>query len=168
MIKKDLEAVGPILEKALNEWLEAVPTDRKIFLNESAKPATGRAKTEPESMLRREFNPATGRTTKGETSYKFKRTAPPEGEDIVTEDEEIEERYKGYFKIKRNDIRVFNPHYNNPDDLGTVMDGKNIIFTDVFSFIDRIKTYTDDPTRPDVNNQIKDILPTLLGGPAAI
>ncbi|KXX72851.1 hypothetical protein MMYC01_204202 [Madurella mycetomatis] len=72
-------------------------------------------------------------------------------------------------KIKREDIGQFNPHYHDPDDLGVVTDGKSVIYTDVHYFLGRIGTFLENPdTRLDMERQITQLLPTLLGGNAVL
>lgn len=74
-----------------------------------------------------------------------------------------------YIKIKREDISQFNPNFEDPNDLGCVADGKSIIFTDVYSFIERLATFTEDEdTREDAERQITRLLPTLSAGPALL
>jgi hypothetical protein len=48
-------------------------------------------------------------------------------------------------KIKREDIGVFDTTYDDPDDIGLVINGKTVIFTDVYAFINRIKTFMEKP-----------------------
>ena len=47
-------------------------------------------------------------------------------------------------KIKREEVGQFNPLYKDPDDLGVVVDGKNLIYTNVYCFIDYINTFIED------------------------
>jgi hypothetical protein len=70
-------------------------------------------------------------------------------------------------KIKREEIGIFNPDYKDPDDLGLVQDGKNLIFTDVYSFVDRISTFTES-TGEEAARQIISQFQALLGGPAIL
>lgn len=77
--------------------------------------------------------------------------------------------HSGSIKIKREDIGQFNPHHEDADHVGVVADGKTLVFTDVFSFIDRINTFLEDEaTRDDAARQIASFFQTLLGGPAAM
>ena len=72
-------------------------------------------------------------------------------------------------KIKREEVGQFNPLYEDPDDLGVVADGKNLIYTDVHCFIDRINTFMEDATtRHDAERQILGMFQTLLGGSAVM
>ncbi|KAL2015849.1 hypothetical protein VTK56DRAFT_4696 [Thermocarpiscus australiensis] len=48
------------------------------------------------------------------------------------------------FKIKHDNIGLFNPFFNDPDDMGVVQDGKTLVYTDVHRFVDRIKTFTEE------------------------
>ncbi|KXX78814.1 hypothetical protein MMYC01_205668, partial [Madurella mycetomatis] len=78
-------------------------------------------------------------------------------------------RLGSLIKIKREDIGQFNPHHDDPDDLGIVTDGKSAIYTDVHCFLDCIETFLEDPeTRPEMERQIAQLLPTLLGGNALL
>jgi len=51
-------------------------------------------------------------------------------------------------KIKREDIGTFDPHWPDPEDTGVVANGKNLIFTDVNSFVGGIETFLETPIRP--------------------
>ena len=54
-------------------------------------------------------------------------------------------------KIKRKEVGQFNPLYEDPDDLGVVVDRKNLIYTNIYCFIDYINTFIEDAiTRYDV------------------
>lgn len=48
--------------------------------------------------------------------------------------------------LKREQISVFNPIYKDPDDIGVVAIGKDLIYTDVLTFWERLSTFleTDD------------------------
>ena len=48
------------------------------------------------------------------------------------------------FKIKKEDVGQFNPHYDDPDHIGVVADGKSLIFTDIHCFCDRLSTFLED------------------------
>ena len=72
-------------------------------------------------------------------------------------------------KIKREEVGQFNPLYKDPDDLGVVADGKNLIYTNVYCFIDYINTFIEDINiRHDIERQILGIFQTLLGGSIVI
>ena len=72
-------------------------------------------------------------------------------------------------KIKHEEVGQFNPLYKDPDNLGVVVDGKNLIYTNVYYFIDRINTFIEDTTiRYNVERQILGIFQTLLGGSIVI
>ncbi|KAK3937312.1 hypothetical protein QBC46DRAFT_392939 [Diplogelasinospora grovesii] len=50
-----------------------------------------------------------------------------------------------------------------------VSDGKNFVFTDVYSFIDRLDSYMEDPaTREEAERQLRSLFQSLLAGPAAL
>jgi hypothetical protein len=75
----------------------------------------------------------------------------------------------GEMKIKRDDIGTFDPHYDDPHDLGVVTDGKSVIFTDVYCFHERVETFLDsEDTRDGHTRQILELFQTLLGGPAIL
>ena len=58
-------------------------------------------------------------------------------------------------KIKREEVGQFNPLYKDPDDLEVVVDRKNLIYTNVYCFIDYINTFIEDATtRYNVECQI--------------
>lgn len=144
------------MEKILGNWLNDVPEERKIYVDKFRfdNLSKGKAKadvvnfdinTKDGPALKKIYNLATGRSIKEKISYVFKYITPIGRGDI--DDEEVVDR-NGKFFLKRNDINIFNPYYYDPNNLGTVIDGKNIIFTNVFNFIARIKTYTDDLSKP--------------------
>ena len=47
-------------------------------------------------------------------------------------------------KIKRDKVGQFNPLYKDLDDLGVVVDRKNLIYTNVHCFINFINTFIED------------------------
>ena len=49
-------------------------------------------------------------------------------------------------KIKREEVSQFNPLYKDPDNLGIVVDRKNLIYTNMYYFIDYINTFIEDTT----------------------
>ena len=72
-------------------------------------------------------------------------------------------------KIKREEVGQFNPLYKDLDDLGVIVDRKNLIYTNVYYFIDYINTFIEDVnTHYDVERQIFGIFQTLLGGSIVI
>ena len=72
---------------------------------------------------------------------------------------------RNFDKIKREEIGIFNPNYKDPDNLGIVQGGKNFIFTDVYSFVDRITTFTEG-SGEEATHQILSRFQALLGGSA--
>lgn len=75
----------------------------------------------------------------------------------------------GNTKIKKDDIGLFNPHHDDPDDTGIVHDGKNVIFTDIICFKERVNSFLDNADTREINEgQILGMFQTLLGGPATI
>ena len=72
-------------------------------------------------------------------------------------------QFSGHQKIKREDVGQFDPHYNDPDDIGIVCDGRNMVFTDVFSLEDRLRLFLkDDTTAQSAEKQLLSMLQTLL------
>ena len=72
-------------------------------------------------------------------------------------------------KIKRKEVGQFNPLYKDPNNLGVVVDGKNLIYTNVHCFIDHINTFIEDATTHyNAERQILGIFQTLLGGSIVI
>ena len=47
-------------------------------------------------------------------------------------------------KIKKDNIGTFNPYYLNPDIFSIILEGKNVIFTNMYIFINRIVLFIDD------------------------
>ncbi|RWA03570.1 hypothetical protein EKO27_g11536 [Xylaria grammica] len=75
--------------------------------------------------------------------------------------------FAGGFKLKREDIGSFDPEYSDPNDIGVVTEGRNLIFTDVFSFTDRIESFLEEPASQQSHEaQIMGLFQTLLTGPA--
>ena len=73
------------------------------------------------------------------------------------------------FKIKKEDVGQFNPHYDDPDHIGVVADGKSLIFTDVHCFCDRLSTFLEDEaTAVEAERQILSQFPNFLGGIAVL
>ncbi|KAI8173776.1 hypothetical protein K4K49_003035 [Colletotrichum sp. SAR 10_70] len=72
-------------------------------------------------------------------------------------------------KLKREEIGIFDPEYPDPQDVGMVTVGKDIVYTDVWTFWDRLDTFLDDrETQSQAEKQIIDIFSTLLQGSAVI
>ena len=72
-------------------------------------------------------------------------------------------------KIKREDIGLFDPHHEDPDDKGIIVDGKNLFFTDIFAFGERIDSFLEEPdTKDDNERQIVSMFQTLLAGSALL
>lgn len=72
-------------------------------------------------------------------------------------------------RIKREDVGQFDPHYYDPDDVGIVCEGRNMIFTDIFCFGDRLRSFLEDEdTALSAEKQILAMFQTLLSGPAVI
>ena len=47
-------------------------------------------------------------------------------------------------KIKYEEVGQFNPLYKDPDNLGVIVDGKNLIYTNIYYFINCINTFIED------------------------
>src|SRR6266699_4410299 len=73
------------------------------------------------------------------------------------------------FKIKRQDIGVFDPQFPNPKGQGAVTDGSRLVFTDVHDFMERVYTLLEDSSAAyKTERQIKAMFSTLLAGAAVI
>ena len=46
--------------------------------------------------------------------------------------------------MKRKNIKTFNPYYLDPEILGIVIKNKNVIFTNIFIFINRIALFINN------------------------
>ena len=78
-------------------------------------------------------------------------------------------QFSGHRKIKREDVGQFDPHYNDPDDIGIVCDGRNMVFTDVFGLEDRLRLFLkDDTTAQSAEKQLLSMLQTLLSRTVAV
>lgn len=71
-------------------------------------------------------------------------------------------------KLKREDVGLFNPTFNDLEDQGKVKtkDGKNVVYTDVQRFVDNINTILEDDPHGNSARQIIQFFPTLLEGSA--
>ena len=69
-------------------------------------------------------------------------------------------------KLKREDVGIFNPTFDDPDDQGKVKtkDGKNVVYTDVQRFVDNISTILEDDPNGNSTRQIVQFFPTLIEG----
>ncbi len=73
------------------------------------------------------------------------------------------------YRIKRQDIGIFDPEFPNPQELGAVTDGSRLVYTDVFEFVERMRTILeDDFIAGESERQIIGFFPTLLAGSAVI
>ncbi|KAL2188195.1 hypothetical protein L209DRAFT_197935 [Thermothelomyces heterothallicus CBS 203.75] len=72
------------------------------------------------------------------------------------------------FKIKREDLGIFNPDYEDPDGEGKVTEfGKTCYYTDVDCFIENIRAnLEDEATAVTVERQIRGIIQNVLEGTA--
>jgi hypothetical protein len=70
-------------------------------------------------------------------------------------------------RLKKDDIGTFDPGYKDPDDLGVISNGRNTIYTNVYTFIKRIKDYIEDKDNgPAFEKQIKTMFRSLMAGAA--
>lgn len=75
----------------------------------------------------------------------------------------------GTYKIKREDIGIFNPEWYDPDERGVVADGKNLIYTDVVSFTNRLRSLLENPATSYSNEQqVIALFDHLLAGAALL
>lgn len=71
-------------------------------------------------------------------------------------------------QLKRDEIGVFDPEYDDPDDTGIVTVGKDLVFTDVWAFQERVDTFLDSDDGGGKERQLIELFPTLLQGSAVI
>lgn len=70
-------------------------------------------------------------------------------------------------RLKKDDIGVFDPSFPDPKDDGTVSSGNDTVFTDMYAFSERIRTFLEtEDTQEAHEKQIMNMLQTLFGGPA--
>ncbi|RYC55608.1 hypothetical protein CHU98_g10598 [Xylaria longipes] len=75
----------------------------------------------------------------------------------------------GTHKIKRDDIGILNPEWDDPEDRGVVADGKDIIYTDACMFTSRINALLEhEGTRASNTSQIMGLFDHLLAGSALL
>ena len=68
------------------------------------------------------------------------------------------------FKIKKEDVRQFNPYYNDPNYIGIIADGKSLIFIDIHYFYNRLSTFLEnEATAIEAERQILSQFPNFLG-----
>src|SRR6266566_4629066 len=67
------------------------------------------------------------------------------------------------FKIKRQDIGIFDPQFPNSKGQGTVTDGSRFVFINVHDFIKRVYIFLEDNSAVyEIERQIKAIFFTLF------
>ncbi|KAI8966737.1 hypothetical protein F5Y11DRAFT_307709 [Daldinia sp. FL1419] len=73
-------------------------------------------------------------------------------------------------QLRREDIGRFNPSYPDSDDIGMVIEkNRDIIFTDVHRFVERIQALLDDPVAHEASKrQLSFLFDVLLDGSAAM
>ncbi|KAL2192374.1 hypothetical protein P885DRAFT_82242 [Corynascus similis CBS 632.67] len=71
-------------------------------------------------------------------------------------------------QVKREEIGQFNPSFTDPEKIGLVTDGKKVVYTDVYMFVERIQTFLEGDPMGAVEMQLGNLFQTLLGGPALI
>jgi hypothetical protein len=80
-----------------------------------------------------------------------------------------ETQYRKESKIKRDNIGEFDPHFEDPEDLGMIKNGTSLVFTDVLAFSEQINTLLECENTRAVNEaHILDLFPTLLNGVALL
>ncbi len=73
------------------------------------------------------------------------------------------------FKIKCQDIGVFDLQFPNPKGQGAVTDGSRLVFTDVYNFMECVYTLLEDSSAAhEIERQIKAMFSTLLVGAVVI
>jgi hypothetical protein len=74
------------------------------------------------------------------------------------------------FKLKREDLGMFNPDAEDISKSGVLTEGRNLIFTDVFSFEQRVLSLLEiEPDRkPSVDSQLVQLFGTCLSGSAML
>ncbi|KAK4243649.1 hypothetical protein C7999DRAFT_18031, partial [Corynascus novoguineensis] len=63
-------------------------------------------------------------------------------------------------RIKRDEIGEFDPSFSDPQYLGIVKDGKNLVFTDAYCFIDRVEGFWERDITGRVEAQLLDCFQT--------
>ncbi|KAL2195521.1 hypothetical protein P885DRAFT_78963 [Corynascus similis CBS 632.67] len=71
-------------------------------------------------------------------------------------------------QVKREEIGQFNPSFTDPEKIGLVTDGKKVVYTDVYMFVERIQTFLEGDLMGAVEMQLVNLFQTLPGGPALI
>lgn len=74
--------------------------------------------------------------------------------------------YNNQNKLRREEVGVFDPEYEDPQDIGMVTVGKDLVFTDVWTFIDRLESFKDGENNQEMEASILRMFPTLLQGAA--
>lgn len=69
-------------------------------------------------------------------------------------------------RLKREEVGLFDPECDDSQDVGMVIVGKDLIFTDVWTFIGRLEFFKDGENDLDIEAEIKRLFPTLLQGSA--
>ncbi|KAM7207743.1 hypothetical protein V8F06_014969, partial [Rhypophila decipiens] len=69
-------------------------------------------------------------------------------------------------KLRRDDIGIFHPQWDDPDSIGLVADKKSIIFTDVNDFSTRLESLREGDSATE--DHLLKLWPTLLAGPALL
>jgi hypothetical protein len=74
------------------------------------------------------------------------------------------------FKIKREDLGVFDPDAEDLKNSGVIMEGRVVVFTDVFSFEQRVLSLleVEPELLPSINQQLVQLFGTCLNGSAML
>ncbi|KAK0727981.1 hypothetical protein B0T26DRAFT_748262 [Lasiosphaeria miniovina] len=73
------------------------------------------------------------------------------------------------YRIKREEVGIFNPEGDDINKVGMLTDGKNIVFSDIYAFELRVLSFLENPeTFADAASQIAAFFQTLLGGSALL
>jgi hypothetical protein len=72
-------------------------------------------------------------------------------------------------RFKPQDIGIFDLQFPNPKDLGVVIDNSRLVYTNVNSFAERIKTFIEiQANKQEVIKKIIECFPTFFAGSAII
>jgi hypothetical protein len=128
-----------------------------------------------DNSSRHQFNPDRADEPLGFVSSTQRDQARDRGQDFRQQTEvrttvyTTASRLGSHFRVRREDIGQFNPHYEDPEEVGIVCKGRGIIFTDVICFQDRLQSFLEDEeTAAKAEKQILSMFQTLLSGPAVI
>jgi hypothetical protein len=127
----DDEEMSPRTKKVydkLNRSFKAQFDEIKAMLAHQSKPNEGDRQNRPT------YSPANQRPNH-RNSYEHDL-----GRNQREQTEFSESSRGGTYKLKKDDCGIFNPSADDPKREGILSDGKNTIYTDVYSFVDRIQS----------------------------